>query len=51
MIGITLSVDYLWSDAYGGLRRRADGSPRHILTITCQIQIIAAIAFTSIKFF
>ncbi|MEH2410528.1 hypothetical protein [Nostoc sp.] len=26
MIGITLSVDYLWSDAYGGLRLRASGS-------------------------
>ncbi|MEH2293782.1 hypothetical protein [Nostoc sp.] len=26
MIGLTLSVDYLWSDAYGRLRLRASGS-------------------------
>ncbi|MEH2237272.1 hypothetical protein [Nostoc sp.] len=26
MIGLTLSVDYLWSDAYAGLRLRADRS-------------------------
>ncbi|MEH1926295.1 hypothetical protein [Nostoc sp.] len=51
MIGLTLSVNYLSGDAYGRLRLRADHSPCYILTITCQIQIITAIAFTSASFF
>ncbi|MBN3951498.1 MAG: hypothetical protein V7K14_23200 [Nostoc sp.] len=51
MIGLTLSVNYLSGDAYGRLRLRADRSPCYILTITCQIQIITAIAFTSARFF